>query len=333
LHPAAQRALLGFLQSWSIDRQIVIATHSTVMLDWSPTGDCLWLVSRERGVSRVESVDVQPILLLNSLGVRLSDVLSAERVLIVEGPTDEDVLVAWFPEIMRDPRVAILHGGGGDNARHAALLSAWISGADRLKRSVLYIRDRDELPQDLLDRLNASAVVHVLNRRELENYLLDPDTLAEVLCSSGDSAALVTPLEVMSALERAAEDLRHTIVTNRVAQRVPLVRLMGHDLRKRLVRGHVDLAQMTQAILEQVPDHSDLRQAIASWWSEAENAVSCLTGEELLRFAPGADVLDAIFMEFLGRHFRKGDDGVTIAKAMKRPPEDLREVFNLFLSK
>ena len=52
LHPAAQRALLGLLQTWASDRQVIAATHSPVMLDWSPGGDRLWHVIREQGVSR-----------------------------------------------------------------------------------------------------------------------------------------------------------------------------------------------------------------------------------------------------------------------------------------
>lgn len=41
LNPAAQRALLGLLQGWAADRLIIAATHSPVMLDWSPAGDRL----------------------------------------------------------------------------------------------------------------------------------------------------------------------------------------------------------------------------------------------------------------------------------------------------
>jgi energy-coupling factor transporter ATP-binding protein EcfA2 len=40
LNPAAQRALLGLLQGWASDRLIVAATHSPVMLDWSPAMAC-----------------------------------------------------------------------------------------------------------------------------------------------------------------------------------------------------------------------------------------------------------------------------------------------------
>ena len=62
---------------------------------------------------------------------------------MVEGPSDEGVLSIWFPEVLRDPRVAVLHGNGGHNARHADQLAAWLAGTDRVGlRRVLYLRDR-----------------------------------------------------------------------------------------------------------------------------------------------------------------------------------------------
>ncbi len=94
----------------------------------------------------VESVDADPLALLKSLGVRLTDVLAADRVLVLEGTSDADVLDVWLPEVLRNPRVAVLAGEGGDNARHADRLAKWLAGTDRAGlRRVLYLRDRDEL--------------------------------------------------------------------------------------------------------------------------------------------------------------------------------------------
>jgi hypothetical protein len=125
LNPAAQRALLGLLQGWASDRLIIAATHSPVMLDWSPAGDRLWLVTRERGASHVEQVSADPLPLLDALGVRLSDVLSADRVLVVEGTSDQ-VLQVWFPHVLRNPRVAVLQRRGArTHAMPTSSLSGW----------------------------------------------------------------------------------------------------------------------------------------------------------------------------------------------------------------
>jgi hypothetical protein len=44
-------------------------------------------------------------------------------------------------------------------------------------------------PGQLLDRLEASRAVHVLQRRELENDLLDPDAIARAMSNPPDELA------------------------------------------------------------------------------------------------------------------------------------------------
>jgi energy-coupling factor transporter ATP-binding protein EcfA2 len=332
LNPAAQRALLGLLQRWASDRLIIAATHSPVMLDWSPAGDRLWLVTRQQDTSCVEPVSADPLPLLEALGVRLSDVLSADRVLVVEGTSDEDVLQVWFPEVLRNPRVAVLRGHGGDNARHADQLAEWLAGTDRAGlRRVLYLRDHDELAPEMLARLAQSPSVHVLQRRELENYLLDPGAIAEVI---GPLVPPGTPAPdasaVAGALDSAAENLRRKIVINRVARRIaPTRSLMDSKLRTQLADASVDLAEFTSAVLDRLMMPAELTAQVAAAWKEAETEVASQTGAALLDIAPGEEVLDALFLQYTGRHFVKRTDGAAIAAAMKRPAElaDLLKAF------
>ena len=77
-----------------------------------------------------------------------------------------------------------------------------------------------------------STAVHILDRREFENYLLDADAVAAVLASfDADDSAAPTAAEVDNAMNTAAEDLREAIVVNRVARQLTVVRLMDHKLR------------------------------------------------------------------------------------------------------
>jgi predicted ATPase len=129
LHAGAQRALLGLLQEWATDRLFILSTHSQVFLDRAPTVGHLFLVRRDHGVSTVTSLTREPSEALAALGVRLSDVLSADRLLLVEGLSDQEVLEAWFPDLLRDSRVEIIEAPGGDNARFADVLERWIQAA------------------------------------------------------------------------------------------------------------------------------------------------------------------------------------------------------------
>jgi predicted ATPase len=333
LHPAAQRALLGLLQSWAIDLQVIAATHSTVMLDWSPGGDRLWLVTRDQETSQVEPVNQDPLPLLRSLGVRLSDVLSADRVLVVEGPSDEDVLAAWFPELLRNPRVAVLYGEGGDNAVHADQLASWLAGTDRAGlRQVLYLRDRDELSPAVLDKLTASPTVYVLERRELENYLLEPGALALVLAQLAPNGKPITAEDVAAVLAQAADRLRRKIIVNRVTRQIrPRRLLMDHRLRRELASADADADTIAAAVLERLMTAQDVRDQIDRSWAEAQEDVAQLERTSLLAAAPGEEILDAVFMHFTGRHYRKRDDGVAVAKATP-PPGEIQRVLEAFLA-
>jgi hypothetical protein len=334
LNPAAQRALLGLLQGWASDRLIVAATHSPVMLDWSPAGDRLWLVTREQGASTVEKVSADPLPLLDALGVRLSDVLSADRVLVVEGTSDEDVLQVWFPHVLLNPRVAVLHGRGGQNARHADQLAEWLTGTDRVGlRQVLYLRDRDELAPEVLERLARSQSVHVLRRREIENYLLDPEAITAVIRSLVPKGA-PAPNEAATAdaLRIAADKLRRKIVINRTAQRVtPPRQLMDTTLRKQLAEDGVDLREFTSAVTERLMSPAELAAQITTAWEEAEADVSKHTGDALLEITPGEEILDALFVQYTRRHYNKRVHGPKIAAAMS-PPEELAELFRIFMA-
>jgi hypothetical protein len=335
LNPAAQRALLGLLQGWAADRLIIAATHSPVMLDWSPAGDRLWLVTREQGTSVVEQVSADPLPLLDALGVRLSDVLSADRVLVLEGASDQDVLQVWFPHVLRNPRVAVLHGRGGQNARHADQLAEWLAGTDRVGlRQVLYLRDRDELAPEVMERLTASQSVHVLQRREIENYLLNPDAIAAVirpLVPKG--AAAPDSATVTEALKSAADKLRRKIVINRTAQRVsPPRQLMDTSLRTQLAHNGVNLSEFLSTVTERLMTPAELTEQITTAWAEAETDVTKHTSEALLDIAPGEEILDALFTQYTGHHYKKRVHGPEIAAAMS-PPEELAELFALFMAK
>lgn len=334
LHHAAQRALLGLLKEWAIDRQILAATHSPVLLDWSPAGERLWHVTRAEGASMVAPVRDDPAALLSSLGVRLSDVLSATRVLVLEGPSDEDILGVWFPEVLRSPTVAVLRGRGGDNARHTEQLAEWLAGVDRIGlRRVLYLRDRDELSPSALKTLEGSGSVAVLQRRELENYLLDAAAIAQVLrplVEAGTAAPTVS--DISAAFTEAADVLRRKIIINRVCRQIrPARPLMEHTLRQRLASDGADQEAVTAAVSQRLMGEGDLRTQIEAAWQEAEADLAGRSGDDLLAVAPGEEILRAVFMRFAGRGYSKRDDGVAIAKAMPEPPEEIRGLLAVFM--
>ncbi|SDN46775.1 AAA family ATPase [Geodermatophilus sp. DSM 45219] len=331
LNPAAQRALLGLLRDWSRNRLFVVATHSPVMIDWSGAPGNLLLVARRQGTSTLKPIHGDPAEVLSGLGVRLSDVLSADRILLCEGRSDEAILATWFPRLVRNPRVSVIPTGGGDNARHAETLGEWLAAADQAdRRRVLFVRDRDELPHRLIERLQAAGAVYVLPRRELENYLLDTESIAAVLNASGDTS--VTEDEVQTTLDDIVDDLRPEVIIKRVAWELQPVRLVDNRLRASMARERVTLSQMQDLVANRLPGSGDIRNRIHDLWTSAENDVNLRWPTERLQLVAGADVLDRLFMRLRGRHYKKDADGSAIARALGSAPPDLDRTVTEFMN-
>lgn len=328
LHAGAQRALLGLLHEWATDRLFVASTHSQVFLDRAPTLGRLFLVQRDHGTSTVTPLTKEPSEALAALGVRLSDVLSADRLLLVEGLPDREVLKAWFPDLLRDSRVEIIEAPGGDNARFADVLEGWIQAADRLPgRRVLYLRDRDELPKHLLDDLDAKEAVHVLQRRELENYLLDPDAIARVFAERSRS---VDPAEISTALRQAADELKGLVTLKRTAWEQSSIRLVDRTLFKKLAREGPDLTRLQAAVAERLPSDC-LRDKLAERWAAVEAEIAANWSERWRDWAPGEEVLDALWRKYLAAGYSKRMGGLAIARAMTAPPNELSTLLTRFL--
>jgi predicted ATPase len=330
LHAGAQRALLELLREWSSDRLFILSTHSPVLLDDSLITAELFLTERAEGVSTVTAVTDRPSEALTALGVRLSDVLSADRILLVEGSSDQSILTEFFPELVRNPRLAIINGQGGDNARFAEMLESWVQTADRLgNRRILYLRDRDELSAPLLEPLEASPAVHVLQRRELENYLLDAAAISKVLMLQRPTLEL-DPISVGSTLRELADQFKATVVIKRVAWELEPIRLMEHELREELAQAGVTLDQFRARIVERLPSEPDLARRIDRFWADAERDVQSRWNDYWYELAPGSDVLKALWARY-GLSYNKRRDGAAIARAMEKAPEELQGVLSRFV--
>lgn len=333
LHPGAQRALLDLIQEWSKDRLFIASTHSATMLDWhSPTTSIL-AVTRTGPESSVELVTTNRMAVFHELDVRLSDLLSAERILILEGPTDKAIFEAWFPDVIRDPRAAVLAGGGGFNSRHADTLASWLAETDLLARRVLYVRDRDELSTDTITRLEASEHVYVLPARELENLMLDFPALAEVISAKlarrGQPAVAFD--EISRTARTLADALQPTVVLRRVmADLTEPIRLVDNSLRRQLIKQQAGEAELTAAVLARVPDKDAVASDISMSWAHHAAEVSDTWDAAWTNLVPGADLLNALWNHYLNEGYSKSSDGLAVAESMQTPPPILTEVIRKF---
>ncbi len=343
LHPGAQRYLLEQLAADG--RQVFVTTHSPIFVNTLGDHHRTYTVRREGPTTRVSSATNPADLAegLAELGSRPSDVLFADAVLFLEGPTDGPVFTAWAKTLGHDlerGNVKILTTGGGEMAgRDAPIRSEVIEGlASGLRVPHLFVIDRDHRPQAEVDKLEArlGERLHVLERRELENYLLDPQAILETLKSlpSGNAAVdakrqAATAADIEQLIQQHADKLEGMVIVKRVRQ--ALGRLEGGLLDRDGVEALIPYAlepdfpnRVTAVVSARILPRIE-EKAIAEIIEVELNAHREVWQNRATRaqIAPGAEILEGVFGEF-GAKFKKKKHGLLIAERMQPreiPPE------------
>lgn len=196
LHPGAVRKLIEILRRYTkAKHQLMIATHSpTVITTADPV--TITLIKQEGAESVFEKVNVREVeqqqKYLWAIGARLSDVFGYDRVLWVEGETEE----ACFPIILRELTDQPLMGTailrvqhtGDFNRKDAKNVIAIYERLSQLEGGLVpplvgFIFDReDRSAKDLEDlRRQSRGQMHFTTKRLYENYLLNPAGVAAVV--------------------------------------------------------------------------------------------------------------------------------------------------------
>ncbi len=115
LHPTLQRKLIQYLKD-NTSNQYIFTTHSTAILDTE--GASVFRVSLKDGVSNLQKVSTNGEMfeLASDLGFRASDLLQANSVIWVEGPSDRIYVNFWLshfdPDLKEGIHYSIMIYGG-----------------------------------------------------------------------------------------------------------------------------------------------------------------------------------------------------------------------------
>jgi len=205
LHPVLQRRFLKFLREETGNNRYIITTHSQTMIAPAKDVDVIHL-KMEDGVTIPTRIttDAHALEALEDLGIRASDLLQANSVIWVEGPSDRIYLKRWMelvnaelggPELIEGIDYSIMFYGG----RLLSHVSLERDGeADDGFVQLLRINQRSAILMDsdrrkgLSDPLNATKQrviaeceangLHawVTDGREIENYLTQRSVEAAV---------------------------------------------------------------------------------------------------------------------------------------------------------
>jgi hypothetical protein len=195
LHPILQRKLVQYLKD-NTNNQYFIATHSAAFIDTPGTsvfhvrndGDQTYVSSAVLKADRRQIVD--------DLGYRASDIVQANAVVWVEGPSDRIYIRRWLqeidPDLVEGVHYSILFYGGS-LIRHLSADDETVDDfikLQELNRNFVIVIDSDRAsPNDELkpaaQRLcrelhGGEGTVWITHGREIENYI-EPDVLHAAL--------------------------------------------------------------------------------------------------------------------------------------------------------
>ncbi len=181
LHPGLQRELLGLLKELGsiLGNQYFITTHSSLFVDGLEKieGNIFHVLSIPHGENQCEYTRVLPIdssntrTLLIDLGVKPSDLLFANGVVVVEGPTDEAVLVDWAEKVdlsFKDARLLTIDAEGAGNIPKY-LRSDVIQQTNFQMFALCDKNAEDEIRRKLIDVVPEENIL-VLSKGDLEDY-------------------------------------------------------------------------------------------------------------------------------------------------------------------
>lgn len=197
LHPLLQKKLIHYLRE-STTNQYFITSHSAHLID-SPEAS-IFHVRYQNGHSIVDPVvtPAQHCYVCSDLGYRASDLLQANCIIWVEGPTDRIYLRHWIntlrPDFIDGVHYSIMFYGGrllGHLTANDPEVDEFIS-LRRLNRYISIVIDSDRLSRE--SELNSTkkrvqvefdkdpGFAWITQGREIENYV-DPKQLEPVIMS------------------------------------------------------------------------------------------------------------------------------------------------------
>jgi AAA15 family ATPase/GTPase len=195
LHPGAVRKLIETLKENPM-HQYIITTHSPTVITASDS-KTITLVRQNEGESLLEQMNLneaeQLRTYLAEIGARLSDVFGADKILWVEGKTEE----ICFPKILKSlcknhllgiSIIGILHTSDLENRDADRIVEIYerLSKSNALLPPALgFILDKEDRSKQKLDDIEkrSKGLVKFLPRRLYENYLLNPTAITSIVNS------------------------------------------------------------------------------------------------------------------------------------------------------
>jgi putative ATP-dependent endonuclease of OLD family len=323
LHPALEIAMMRFLKRVSANTQVFITTHSTNFLDTSDMENVYLVAKNESTHAQLVGLEEAQARIPQELGIRLSSLFMYDRLVFVEGPSDEAVMREWASTLganLSQANVGFVAMGGVRNFGYFAN-EAMMAFFSKRQVRVSFVVDHDEKEEADIARLKQMvgdrASVHVLQKRELENYLLCPRALADFIAlkrqmggnDDSQTADSPTPEVVAERLSEAAEALRPLAVGKRLVKSI-LAPLFPVDALPAASQSAPITPDLVQSALKSAITSLEARsREIDKKYAQCEAVVDSEWETRKLDLIPGDELIDETCQKFGIRFVKERDAG------------------------
>ena len=320
LHPGLEHTIHSYLKEKSSNIQLFVTTHSTNFID-TVAFQNIYLVSRDeqnRTVSELLNSGDGTIKIPSELGLRLSTVFMFDKLVFVEGPTDEEVFREFARKAGFDiarSNVGFVRMQGVRNFAHFAAEETLILLSKRQVK-MWFIMDRDEKEDEevkrMTERLGTKAKLVVLKKRELENYLLDAEAvlmfIADKKAALGRSEETLSIEDIKTSLSEEANNLKDEAIRLRLEKKL----LKSIHLQNRTVSGTIG-DRINQAITELTQRAHQVALEVEAINTELETVWS----NRALEIAPGSLILERVAQKYGVKYSKVAGDSARIAAKIR----------------
>lgn len=246
LHSKLQARLGDLFRRVAADlhAQVFLSTHSLDLIDTFSTNDVIVVDSTKRKLAPIGKNSDLVSTLVNADVVdvsALSRLLSSRRLVVVEDK-DQTILKALDKACgsllySSKSNSYVLSARGVGNFRSIAELGRVLAGLTETKFDITFVQDRDGMPDFLVSKFLSSqqqegVTPHLLERHEIENYLLEPELIvnAATLVDHPITKDIVITAILEVAQEFKAEARRISLECARGVNRFLKDRLNDTDL-------------------------------------------------------------------------------------------------------
>ncbi|WP_419914002.1 ATP-dependent nuclease, partial [Candidatus Poriferisodalis sp.] len=213
LHADLQRRLVRLLDSTTA--QTITATHSSEMLAEAPSESVVWVdKTRRRAIRRPEPASLEDLStqIGSGFNLRLATALRARTVVFVEG--DDMSIIRELAKtiganhLAGERNCAVIEIKGFNNWVQVEPFKWFVSNFLDGAVDVFVLLDRDYRPDPEVIEVHATLEAidihaHIWRRKELENYLLDPEALAR----ASNTAPSYISSQLASITDEMTEDI------------------------------------------------------------------------------------------------------------------------------